>query len=99
MSTKTCPFCAEHVQQEAVKCRHCGSWLEAGHGGFPRRLVRSESDRLLAGICGGLGQYLNLDPTVVRVLVVVLAILTWVLPALLIYLILAFVIPTENAMR
>lgn len=33
-----------------------------------KRLYRSDSDRMLGGICGGLGQYLNIDPTVLRLL-------------------------------
>jgi len=35
-----------------------------------KRLYRSEDDRLLAGICGGLGEYFSIDPVIVR--------LTWV---------------------
>jgi phage shock protein C len=33
-----------------------------------RRLYRSKSDRVLAGVCGGLAQYFNLDATLIRVL-------------------------------
>jgi len=35
-----------------------------------RRLVRSRTDRKVAGVCAGLGEYLGVDPTVVRVAVV-----------------------------
>lgn len=34
----------------------------------PRRLTRSWSDRKIAGVCGGLGKYLNVDPTVIRII-------------------------------
>jgi phage shock protein C len=40
-----------------------------------RKLYRSKSDRKLAGICGGLAQYFNVDATLIRVLFVLLAVL------------------------
>lgn len=33
-----------------------------------KKLTRSTSDRRIAGVCGGLAQYLNIDPTVVRII-------------------------------
>lgn len=33
-----------------------------------RRLTRSTTDRRIAGVCGGLAKYLNVDPTVIRIL-------------------------------
>jgi phage shock protein PspC (stress-responsive transcriptional regulator) len=33
-----------------------------------RRLSRSTTDRKIAGVCGGIAQYLNVDPTVVRII-------------------------------
>ena len=41
----------------------------------PRTLYRSRTDRKLAGVCGGLAQYLNVDPTIVRVLFIALTVL------------------------
>lgn len=37
-----------------------------------KRLVRSDSQKMLAGVCGGVAQYLGWDPTIVRVIWVVL---------------------------
>jgi phage shock protein C len=33
-----------------------------------KRLYRSRKDRMLCGVCGGLGEYLGVDPTIVRIL-------------------------------
>lgn len=33
-----------------------------------RRLMRSTTDRRIAGVCGGVAKYLNIDPTVVRII-------------------------------
>ncbi|MBR6049206.1 MAG: PspC domain-containing protein [Bacteroidales bacterium] len=33
-----------------------------------RRLMRSTTDRRIAGVCGGIASYLNIDPTVVRII-------------------------------
>ena len=40
-----------------------------------RKLYRSRSNRQVAGVCGGLAQYFNLDATLIRILFVVLAVL------------------------
>ena len=58
-----------------------------------RKLYRSRTDRKLAGVCGGLAQYFNADPTVIRVLFVVLALLGG--PGLVIYLVLWIIVPEE----
>jgi phage shock protein C len=40
----------------------------------PRKLYRSRSQRMLAGVCGGLAEYFNVDATLIRVLFLVLAV-------------------------
>ena len=60
----------------------------------PRKLVRSRNNRVLGGVCGGLAEYANMDPTLVRVLTVVIAFFTGV--PIILYLIALFVIPEED---
>lgn len=61
-----------------------------------KRLYRSTHDRKLAGICGGLGEYFNLDPTIIRVIFVVATVFPgFVFGGLIIYFILALVIPND----
>ncbi len=59
----------------------------------PRHLYRSTQHRMLAGVAGGLAEYFNLDPTVVRI-VLFLALLPMGPFGLLGYAILAFLIPS-----
>lgn len=59
-----------------------------------RRLFRSRTDRAITGIAGGMAEYLEVDPTVVRILWVLAAIFTGGL-AILLYIVLAFVIPVN----
>ena len=58
-------------------------------------LRRSRSDRMLAGVCGGLGNFFGIDPIWFRLLFVILA-LPGGLPGVLPYLILWLVIPREK---
>ncbi len=67
---------------------------EAKTGASTHRLFRSRDFRVIAGICGGLGKYFNLDPTIVRILWVLFGIAS-LGTALLVYIILIFVIPEE----
>lgn len=60
-----------------------------------KKLYRS-SNRVLAGVCGGIAEYLNIDPTVVRVLYIVLSFFSAAFPGLLLYLILLLFIPNYD---
>ena len=68
-----------------------------------KQLTRSTTDRMIAGVCAGLGEYLNIDPTVVRLLFVLGFFVTG--PGILIaYLIMAIIVPEpalvqEHSMR
>jgi len=57
-----------------------------------KTLTRSKSNRMIAGVCAGLGDYLNIDPTIVRLLFV-LGLFTFNGVMLLVYLIMAIVTP------
>lgn len=61
--------------------------------GQSKKLYRSRTDRKIAGVCGGLGSYFNIDPTLVRLLFVLG--LIFVGGTILAYLILMIVIPEE----
>ena len=58
-----------------------------------KRLYRSRSQRMIGGVCGGLGTFLDIDPTIVRV---ILVILTFPFPiTILAYFIMLLVVPEE----
>jgi phage shock protein PspC (stress-responsive transcriptional regulator) len=59
-------------------------------------LRRSRSDRIVAGVCGGLAKWLDWDPTVVRVAYVVASLVSAAFPGMLAYVILWFVMPEEK---
>ena len=58
-----------------------------------QRLYRSRDERMLAGVSGGLAQFFSIDPTIIRLIFVVLAIMGG--PGLLIYIIMWIVVPEE----
>lgn len=58
-----------------------------------KRLFRSQRDKKIAGLCGGLGEYLDVDPTIVRLLAIVLCIGTGIFPFLIGYLIAWMIVP------
>ncbi|MBN1189085.1 MAG: PspC domain-containing protein [Dehalococcoidales bacterium] len=60
-----------------------------------KRLYRSSSNRMLAGVCSGIADYFNLDPTLIRVLAVILLI-AFNMAAVLAYILMIFIVPLEK---
>lgn len=61
-----------------------------------KRLYRSENDRILGGVCGGIAEVYDIDPTLVRLITVVLA---FTGAAELVYLIAWLIMPTESELE
>jgi phage shock protein PspC (stress-responsive transcriptional regulator) len=59
-----------------------------------RKLYRSSSDRMISGVCGGLAEHFEIDPTLVRVIFIVLALMSGV--GVIIYLALALLVPSQG---
>jgi len=58
-----------------------------------KKLYRSEEDKVIAGIIGGIGEYLDIDAVLLRVIAIVIAVVTGIVPFALIYLLSIFVVP------
>jgi len=65
--------------------------------GQSKRLYRSQSNKVIAGVCGGIAEYLNADPTIIRIAWILLSLLPLV-PGILIY-IAAWIIIPKNPSR
>ncbi|SES80740.1 PspC domain-containing protein [Anaerobranca gottschalkii] len=58
-----------------------------------KRLYRSQSNKMIAGVCGGIAEYFNIDPTIVRLLWVFFALMAG--GGLIAYIIAAIIIPSK----
>ncbi|MEX2147465.1 MAG: PspC domain-containing protein [Candidatus Rokuibacteriota bacterium] len=60
-------------------------------------LQRSRRNKMIAGVCGGIAEWLDWDPTLVRILYIVVSIMSVAFPGILAYLILWIVMPRAAA--
>ena len=62
-----------------------------------KRLYRSRTDKKLGGVCSGIGEYFNIDPTIIRVLWVIITVFTGFAPGIIAYILLWLIVPEEPA--
>jgi phage shock protein PspC (stress-responsive transcriptional regulator) len=62
-----------------------------------RPQLKRSTNRIIAGVCGGLAEWLGWDPTVVRLLYVLVSILSAAFPGILIYIVLWIVMPKAGS--
>src|SRR5882672_5095534 len=71
-----CNYCGKMIQDDANVCAYCGTRV----GGViaRKRLLRPRADRKIAGVCAGFAEYFDLDPVLVRLVWLIVAIMTGV---------------------
>lgn len=60
----------------------------------PKRLYKSEENKMICGVCGGIAEYFNIDPSIVRIITVVLTLFYGT--GLLAYIIAAIILPRKS---
>lgn len=60
-----------------------------------KRLYRSTKDMMLCGVCGGIGEFFGIDPSVIRVLWVLLSLFSAGFPGIIAYIACALILPRD----
>ncbi len=66
-----CNYCGKAIPDDANLCPYCG--VRVAYVAARKRLMRSRTDRKIAGVCAGFAEYFDIDVTVVRVVWLIVA--------------------------
>jgi phage shock protein C len=61
-----------------------------------KQLYRSETNKVISGVVGGIGEYLEIDPTILRVAWIAITVFTGIAPGIIIYILAILVIPPQR---
>jgi phage shock protein C len=91
-----CPKCQRDITEYSNYCYYCGARQQSPQAGAPviqKRLMRSATDNKIAGVCGGLAEYMDVDPTVVRLVWVLVTFFTGIIFGIIAYFVAWLVMP------
>ena len=91
-----CTHCKRELTEHSNFCYYCGASQQVAPSGVPpiqKRLMRSSVDCKIAGVCGGIAEYMDVDPTVVRLVWVLITFFTGIVPGIIAYLVAWMVMP------
>jgi phage shock protein C len=91
-----CTHCKRELTEHSNFCYYCGASQQVAPSGVPpiqKRLMRSSVDCKIAGVCGGIAEYMDVDPTVVRLVWVLITFFTGIVPGIVAYLVAWMVMP------
>jgi phage shock protein C len=60
-----------------------------------KKILKKSNEKMLFGVLGGVAEYFEFDPTVVRLVFVIIALLTGVMPAIILYIVAALIMPKK----
>lgn len=60
-----------------------------------KKLYRSDTNKIFAGIIGGIGEYFDIDPTLLRLLWLIVFVFTGIVPGIFVYIIAIFIVPKK----
>lgn len=63
-----------------------------------KKLTKSSTKKMIGGVCGGIGEFFEIDPTLVRVAYLLLTIFSLAFPGVLLYLLLCLIIPKDETL-
>jgi phage shock protein C len=64
-----------------------------------KKLYKSDKDKVLSGVIGGVGEYFDIDPTILRLAFIVFVVLTGVFPGVVAYIIAALIVPNTPTLQ
>ncbi len=88
-----CNACGKAIAEDARFCTYCGT--SVGNVPAPKKLMRSRADRKVAGVCSGMGAYLDLDVTLVRLVWAFVTLMAGIFPGVIVYVLAWIIIPEE----
>jgi len=92
-----CNACGKGIAEDARFCTYCGTVV--GTAPRPKHLIRSRSNRKIAGVCAGFGEYLDLDISLVRILWVFVTLMAGVFPGVVAYVLAWIIVPEESVLH